>query len=406
MHAIEEYARVSCRRSFTASFRTERFRHLSCRARAARAESYCWIATFLGRAALPPFASNECCRTSATAGSKNGPHLRRKRRGKHDDLPRFRLVRSCRGFSASTEDTATRVRSETNGRRIRGNKHKGLEVAGGASKDTSMTTQAYVHGYSHDEAARLRDQADTLASLLHHDTRYPPGSLVLEAGCGTGAQTVSLARNNPGIRIVAVDRSRESLAIARQRLLAEEIVNVELIEADLMQSDLGSPLFDHVFVCFVLEHVAQPRALLERLCALTKSGGSICAIEGDHGSAFFHPDSMAARRVIDCLVELQCLAGGDANIGRRLYPLFAGVGLDEVAVSPRFVYADASRPELVSGFTLKTFTAMVDGVRDAALSASLIDPEEFQRGIDALRRCSEPDGVFCYTFFKAIGKKV
>lgn len=269
-----------------------------------------------------------------------------------------------------------------------------------------MTTPDYVHGYSRGEAERLRDQAETLTSLLHHDTRYPPGIVVLEAGCGTGAQTVHLARNNPGIHIVAVERSHESIAIARQRLLTEGLSNVEFVEADLMRTDFGLQTFDHVFVCFVLEHVAQPEALLERLCAFTKSGGSICAIEGDHGSAFFHPDSAAARRVIDCLIELQRRSGGDANIGRRLYPLFEAVGLTEVEVSPRFVCADASRPDLVSGFTLKTFTAMVDGIRDAAQTASLVTADEFQRGIDALCRCSEPDGVFCYTFFKAIGKKL
>ena len=28
------------------------------------------------------------------------------------------------------------------------------------------------------------------------------------------------------------------------------------------------------------------------------------------------------------------------------------------------VYADASRPEMVDGFTRKTFTAMVEGVRE------------------------------------------
>lgn len=51
----------------------------------------------------------------------------------------------------------------------------------------------YVHGYSPQEGARLMDQASTLAELLHFDTAYPAGSLVLEAGCGVGAQTVTLA---------------------------------------------------------------------------------------------------------------------------------------------------------------------------------------------------------------------
>ena len=50
-----------------------------------------------------------------------------------------------------------------------------------------MTEVSYVHGYSAREANRLADQASTLSELLHGDTVYPPGSLVLECGCGTGA---------------------------------------------------------------------------------------------------------------------------------------------------------------------------------------------------------------------------
>ena len=37
------------------------------------------------------------------------------------------------------------------------------------------------------------------------------------------------------------------------------------------------------------------------------------------------------------------------------------------------VYADASRPQLVDGFTRKTFNAMVEGVRDEAIARGLID---------------------------------
>ena len=41
-------------------------------------------------------------------------------------------------------------------------------------------------------------------------------------------------------------------------------------------------------------------------------------IEGDHGSAYFHPDSPAAHEAIRCQVELQARAGGDALIGRQV----------------------------------------------------------------------------------------
>jgi len=66
------------------------------------------------------------------------------------------------------------------------------------------------------------------------------------------------------------------------------------------------------------------------------------------------------------------------------------------------VYVDASRPELVEGFTRKTFTAMVEGVRDAALASGAISRERWDRGIADLRRTAQPDGTFCYCFFKAL----
>ena len=68
-------------------------------------------------------------------------------------------------------------------------------------------------------------------------------------------------------------------------------------------------------------------------------------------------------------------------------------------------YVDASRPELVEGFTKRTFTAMVEGIREAAIEAGLIDPPDFEEGIRDLYRTTESDGVFCYTFFKAIAEK-
>ena len=84
-----------------------------------------------------------------------------------------------------------------------------------------VTEVPYVHGYSAREADRLADQANTLSELLHHDTLYPPGSLVLECGCGTGAQTVHLAARNPGARIVAVDISAASLVEAGDVLIVD-----------------------------------------------------------------------------------------------------------------------------------------------------------------------------------------
>jgi ubiquinone/menaquinone biosynthesis C-methylase UbiE len=264
---------------------------------------------------------------------------------------------------------------------------------------------AYVHGYGPRENERLQDQADTLADLLHEGSSYPPGSIVLEAGCGVGAQTTSLARNSPHARIVAVDISLDSLRQARARVDAAGLGNVDFWQADLFALPFEARSFDHVFVCFVLEHLSQPLEALLALKRLLKPGGTITVIEGDHGSAYFHPDSAAAQAAIACLVELQRRVGGNAMIGRQLYPLLCEAGFEAVRVSPRMVYVDSSRPDLVEGFTRKTFTAMVEGVRARAIDARLAAADAFDRGIRDLYRTAESDGVFCYTFFTAVATR-
>jgi len=151
---------------------------------------------------------------------------------------------------------------------------------------------------------------------------------------------------------------------------------------------------------------AQPDEALDFLKTIIKTNGTITVIEGDHGSAYFYPDSEVANRAIQCQVELQKRAGGNANIGRSLYPRLTAAGFSDIKVSPRMVYVDSSKPALVEGFTKNTFTAMIEGVRDASLETGLIDEKTFEDGIRGLYRTAETDGVFCYTFFKAVAKKL
>ncbi|MBA2691617.1 MAG: methyltransferase domain-containing protein [Rubrobacter sp.] len=265
--------------------------------------------------------------------------------------------------------------------------------------------ERYVHGYDPRENTRLQDQASTLVELLHSDTVYPPGSEVLEAGCGVGAQTITLARNSPDAHITSIDISEASVAEAKEKVEGAGFTNVRFQRGDIFDLPFEPESFDHVFVCFVLEHLARPVEALDSLKELLKAGGTMTVIEGDHGSTFFHPDSEAAHEAIRYQVELQKRAGGNANIGRELYPLLNATGFDYIGVSPRMVYVDSSKPRLVEGFTKKTFTAMIKGVREFSIEAGLIDGSTFDEGIEALYRTTEDDGVFCYTFFKAVGMK-
>lgn len=266
----------------------------------------------------------------------------------------------------------------------------------------SSVVSDYVHGYSERETERLRDQAATVRDLLHEGTRYPSGSEVLEAGCGVGAQTITLARNSPAARFLSVDISGESLAQARETARRAGLANVRFECADIFDLPYADGQFDHVFVCYLLEHLADPVRALAALSRVLKEGGSITVIEGDHGSCYFHPETPEAARAWKCLVEVQAALGGDSLIGRRLYPLLKQAGFACVRVSPVVIYADASRPEFRDGFAGKTIAPMVEGVERQAIEMGLMDPISWRKGVaDLYRIAGCPEGIFNYTFFKA-----
>lgn len=286
----------------------------------------------------------------------------------------------------------------------------------------------YVHGYSGKENQRLYDQAGTLTEILHgvdpnvgtahravqkmgravrvpYTTIYPRGSKVLEAGCGVGAQTIILAKNSPGAKITSVDLSPESLEKARALAGKCRVKNVDFRMGDIYDLPFADNTFDHVFVCFVLEHLKDPVKALKNLKKVLKKGGTITVIEGDHETSLFWPYSHAAMKTIRCLIDIQKRFGGDSLIGRRLYPLLKQAGFRNIEVIPRPVYADEGRPRMVEGFTKKTYIAMVEGVKKQAIDYGMISRREWDKGIKDLRKSSKSGGVFYYAFFKGIACK-
>lgn len=264
----------------------------------------------------------------------------------------------------------------------------------------------YVHGYSERETRRLYDQAGSVMDFIHYDTMYPAGSSVLEAGCGVGAQTVTLAEKSPEARIVSVDISEDSLEKARKIVDEKGFSNVVFHHADLFNLPFGEEQFDHVFVCYVLEHLSQPEYALSYLRGVLKSGGSVTVIEGDHGSCYFHPATDASLTVWNCLIRVQEILGGNSLIGRQVFPLLNQAGFQDIRVSPRMIYIDQSKPDLMDSFVKKTIIPMVAGVEAQSLETGLTDKETWDKGIRDLYEIAErKDGTFCYTFFKAWGMK-
>jgi ubiquinone/menaquinone biosynthesis C-methylase UbiE len=101
--------------------------------------------------------------------------------------------------------------------------------------------------------------------LLHALIVDPAGTRVLEAGCGVGAQTIILAKNSPEASITSIDISKTSVQEAEQRVLSAGFTNVRFQQADIFDLPEELDSFDHIFVCFVLEHLSEPMKALQML---------------------------------------------------------------------------------------------------------------------------------------------
>jgi SAM-dependent methyltransferase len=140
-----------------------------------------------------------------------------------------------------------------------------------------------------------------------------PGFRVLDAGCGTGDNTVFAAHQlrDTGGEVVGLDLSDASLAITRARLQARGLDGVRLVRGrieEVGRLDLGT--FDYIISAGVLHHLPSPEAGLVALVSVLRPGGALgLMVYGRHGRTAVYqlqellrllaPDTLPAReRVI------------------------------------------------------------------------------------------------------------
>ena len=129
----------------------------------------------------------------------------------------------------------------------------------------------YVHGYGTPEQQRLVEQAEHWRHRLIRDgTQLARGTRLLEVGCGVGAVLAVLGQEFPGIRLFGVDIEPKQLAFAREHL-ARARVEATLLEADALALPFEDESFDHVWMMWFLEHVADPPAVLLEAKAHSRS---------------------------------------------------------------------------------------------------------------------------------------
>jgi S-adenosylmethionine-diacylgycerolhomoserine-N-methlytransferase len=111
-----------------------------------------------------------------------------------------------------------------------------------------------------------------------------PGATVLEMGCGTGRNLVTLARKRPEARLFGADVSNEMLATASASLRRAGLEGkVRIAQAGAHGFDsataFGIQQFDVIYFSYVLSMIPDWEPVLERALDLLKPGGTLAIVD-------------------------------------------------------------------------------------------------------------------------------
>jgi len=183
--------------------------------------------------------------------------------------------------------------------------------------------QEYVLGTHDAEIERLGLQHSVwrpYASRAWREAGFTSGQTLLDVGCGPGYATLDLARIvGPAGRVIAMDRSRRFLDALASFSRPPGLGTIETHELDLDADPLPDVRADGAWTRWVYSFVSKPEALLRRVAALLRPGGTMVLHEyvdyrawrlSSHSEAFegFVREVMASWRD----------TGGEADIGLSL----------------------------------------------------------------------------------------
>ena len=102
------------------------------------------------------------------------------------------------------------------------------------------------------------------------------GKVVLDAGCGTGEETLFLASLGPA-KVVGIDTSSGSLEVAWESAVRTGAKNVEFIEASVLdESVFPDENFDYVSSLGCIHHTPNTHRAFHNLGRMVRPGGHLC----------------------------------------------------------------------------------------------------------------------------------
>lgn len=104
----------------------------------------------------------------------------------------------------------------------------------------------------------------------------PPNGTFLEVGCGTGWISIGVAARARGVRIVAVDLSRNMLTVAEENAEREGVAeSIAFQFGDAKALPFKTHRFDAVYCHNMLHHIVDPLTLVQEMNRVAKPEGAL-----------------------------------------------------------------------------------------------------------------------------------